>query len=246
MREVQHDSDLSLRRGGTESLHGPAVRQEKMVRRGDRFGFARAARRVLAPGVADPRDDPRLVVGRPMGDPVAKTRRHRGRVLDERLCGRARGPAALVLEGLRRVPVEERRERRDPFGEQGVDEPVVEVEPALVHLPATFGQDPRPRDGEAERVEPEVAHEGDVVGIAVIEVARDRARVAAANLAGRRAEPVPDALAAAVGGGGALDLVRGRGRTPEEVGRERACGRHGCPLSHDAFAKTASGAGALT
>ena len=143
-------------------------------------------------------------------------------VLDERLRGRARRPAAQVLEGLRRVPVEERRERLDVVREQLVDEAVVEVEPRLVDRPAAGRQDARPRDREAKRVQPELAHQPDVVAIAVVEVARHVAGVAVADLPGRRAEPVPDALAAAVLVRGALDLVRRRGGAPDEIGRKRA------------------------
>jgi hypothetical protein len=57
-------------------------------------------------------------------------------VLDERLCGRARRPAAGVLERLRRVPVEEGRERLDLVREELVDEAVVEVEACRVDRPA--------------------------------------------------------------------------------------------------------------
>ena len=149
-------------------------------------------------------------------------------VLDERLGGRARRPAARVLERLRRVPVEERRERLDPVREQLVDEPVVEVEARLVHPAAPLGKHARPRDREAERVEPELAHQRDVLAVAVVEVARDLAGVAVPHLAGRRAEAVPDALAAAVLVGRALDLVRGRGGAPDEVvGKMSSVGGHG-------------------
>ena len=54
-------------------------------------------------------------------------------------------------------------ERRDAVAEQLVDEPVVEVEALRVHRPAALRDDARPRDREAERVEPELAHERDVV-----------------------------------------------------------------------------------
>src|SRR3954471_9724366 len=164
----------------------------------DGIRLARASGRVLPPGVADPGDDPRLVVRRPVRDAVTEPRRDDIGVLDERLGGRACRPAACVLERLRRVPVEERRERGDPRGEQVVDEPVVEVETGLVHPAAAFGKDAWPGDREAERVEPELAHELDVLWIPMVEVARDRAGVTAPNLAGRGAEAIPDALAAPV------------------------------------------------
>ena len=114
--------------------------------------------------------------------------------------------------------MEERDERRDPVAEELVDEPVVEVEALRVHRTASARDDPRPRDREAERIDPELAHERDVVAIAVVEVARDRAVVAVPDLAGRCAEAIPDALAAAVLGRRAFDLVRGGRGAPDEVG----------------------------
>src|SRR4029077_1538093 len=112
------------------------------------------------------------------------------------------------------------------------------------------GNDARPRDGEAECVEAELAHQRDVRGVAVVEVAGDVARVAVPDLAGRRGEPVPDTLAAPVLGGRAFDLVRRGGSAPEEAGRIRA-GRlivHLMPLVR-VFAGTkaeSAGSGAVT
>src|SRR5216117_4504475 len=124
-----------------------------MVRSGHGVCLARAAGRVLAPGVSDPGVDPRLVVRDPVANAVAETAPDGLRVLGEGLRGRTRGPAARVLERLRRVPVEEGRERLDLVREQLVDEAVVEIEAGLVHPAAPLRQDARPRDREAERVE---------------------------------------------------------------------------------------------
>src|SRR3954453_8452075 len=48
------------------------------------------------------------------------------------------------------------------------------------------------------------------------------AGIAVAHLAGRVAEAIPDALAAPVFLGRALDLIGGRGRAPHKAGRPRA------------------------
>src|SRR5262249_13532289 len=80
--------------------------------------------------------------------------------------------------------------------------------------------DPWPGDREPEGVQPELAHQPDVVRIPVVEVARDLAGVTGADPAGRRTEPVPDALAAPVLVHRSFDLVGGGRRTPDEVGRE--------------------------
>ena len=98
----------------------------------ERVRVGLAARRVMAPAVPDPRDDPWLVVRDPVADPVAEARGDGLDVLGERIDRVTRRPAARVLEHLRRVPVEQRHERRDPVAEQLVDQPVVEVEALLV------------------------------------------------------------------------------------------------------------------
>ena len=143
-------------------------------------------------------------------------------VLDECLRRRTVAPATEILQRLRRVPVKQRCERLDAVREQLVDEPVVEVEPCLVDVAASLRHHAGPGDRESEHVEPELLHQPDVVRVAVVEVARDFAGVAAPDLAGGRTEAIPDALAAAVYMRRALDLVRGRRRTPDEVGGERA------------------------
>ena len=149
------------------------------------------AGRVDAEAVAEPGGDPRLVLRDPVRDPVAEAAGDGLRVLDERLRGLPRGPAARVLEHLRQVPVVERHVGLDPGAEQLVHEPVVEVEPRLVHAAPSFREDARPGDREAERIDAELLHQGDVLGIAVVEVARDGAVVAVSDLPGRRRRSGP-------------------------------------------------------
>ena len=85
-----------------------------MVRGRDRVGLARAAGRVLAPARSRARRATHGSLCVIQCRTRSPSRAHDDfRVLGERLGGRARGPAALVLERLRRVPVEERRERLD-------------------------------------------------------------------------------------------------------------------------------------
>ena len=179
-----------------------------MVRRRDRVGLARAARARARPtrGRSRRTTHGSLCVIQCWTRSPSRADDGLG-VLDERLGGRARGPAARVLERLRRVPVEERRERLDPVREQLVDEPVVEVEARL----RSRGRGPsgstrghaiekRNASSPSSRISAMSSR------IAVVEVARDRAGVAVPHLARRRAEAVPDALAAAV-------LVRRRPRS---------------------------------
>ena len=207
-------SDLIARRS-------EPVREEQMVRRGERGGGLGAARCVHARAVAEERRAPRLVEGRPEVDAVAERPGDDGRVLGEVRRGVAVRPAAGVLELLREIPVVERHDRLDPVLEQLVREPPVEVEAALAGRALAAGDDPRPGDREPVRRDPEVAHERHVGAVAVVVVGRDVAVVAVVALARRVAERVPDGRSAPVLVDRALDLVR-RGRdAPEEVRRER-------------------------
>src|SRR5215213_9845482 len=102
----------------------------------DGVGVARAAGSMVAPRMSDPGVNPRLVVRDPVADAVAKSLDDGLGVVDERLGGFARRPAAYVLERLRGIPVEQRRERFELVGEQLVDQAIVEVEACLVDRPA--------------------------------------------------------------------------------------------------------------
>src|SRR5262249_61961934 len=87
---------------------------------------------------------------------------------------------------------------------------------------ACFRLDARPLDREPVRAEPEVAHQRDVVGVAVVAVAAVAGRIGA-----RRAGPVLE-LPPVVVPVAAFDLVRGTGDTPQEVVRKgRSHGRGG-------------------
>ena len=151
--EVERDPDIGA--GGEAAQHRqrPAVREEEVVRGRDRVLVARPPGRVHAPAVAEPGGDPRLVVRHPARDAVAEPGCDGFGVADERLGGRALGPAARVLERLREIPVIQGDAGGDSVREQLVDQPVVEVEPRFVHAAGAVGQHPRPGDREPERVE---------------------------------------------------------------------------------------------
>ena len=88
------------------------------------------------------------------------------------------------------------------------------------------GEDAGPGEGEAEGLDAEVAHERDVLRIAVVEVVGDVAGIAVGGLAGGVREGVPDGGAAAVFVDGAFDLIGGGGGAPEEAfGRRRGSWR---------------------
>jgi hypothetical protein len=98
---------------------------------------------------------------------------------------------AVAEEGARLV---QRQPARDAVGErrEDVDETPVEVEPALVDGAASRRHDARPGDREPVGAKPELAHQRDVLGDAMVVVGGDVAVVAVAHLAARVREAVPD------------------------------------------------------
>ncbi len=180
--------------------------------------------------MADPRRAERLVERGPVLDPVAEAVHDDGGVRGEVLGRLAYGPAAAVLERLGEVPVVERGERGDPRCEESVHQPVVEVETGRVDRAVAARDDPGPGEGEAVRARPHLLDQGDVLGDPVVVVAGDVAGVTAVHLARGVGEGVPDRGRAAVLGHGPLDLVRGGGDAPGEVGREGAEVVHGLPF----------------
>ena len=194
--------------------------EQQVVGHGERPEHQAPGRRQLLLRVAEQGRDVRLVDRAPVGHPVAQPVGDDRRVLPEAQGGVPLEPAPGILEGLRQVPVVERRHRRDARLEQAVDEAVVEGEPRLVDRAAARGLHPRPRHREPVAVDPQAGHQGEVLGPAVVVVAGDVTGAAVDDPAGLRGEGVPDAGAPAVLGHGPLDLVRRRARPEEEARRQ--------------------------
>jgi hypothetical protein len=146
---------------------------------------------------------------------------HRCCIFREMVGGVAIGPAALLFQCLRQIPVIEGEPRHDVLLEQLVDQLRVEGEALLVDLSAVRAH-ARPGSGEAVGLQPEVGHERNIVFVAVVMVAGNLAVIAVHDGAGNSAKGIPDRIRAAVLVRGALDLVCGRGRSEEKILRERA------------------------
>ena len=200
-REVEHDADRRLRGDLTDLAHGEGMADQQMVSGRHAGGAVLAPGGVFARHVAVVRRDERLIDRHPRRDPVAEPFDDDPGVLGERLGGRPHRPAATVLERLGKIPVVQRRQRRDSRlrgarrrggrrsrGHDGSPSPT------------PVGSDTRPGDREAVGVEADLAHHLDVVAPTVVVVARHRTARAVGDLARRGAEAVPDALAAPVGG----------------------------------------------
>ena len=187
------------------------------------------------PGV---RDDLWLVQRDPVADAIAEPARDDIRVPAERLDRLGRGPAALLLKSLWKVPVVERDERPDTVCEELVDEPVVERESRLVHRAAADRQDARPADRQAVRIASQPAKQADILAPAVVVIARDVSGLAGRDRAWPPAERVPDRGSLPVGIMPAFDLVRGGGRAEEEPcwkaprERSRFAHRRGSAAAH--------------
>ena len=165
---------------------------------------------------------PGLVVGGDGGDAITESRRHGARIVDEARHGVARRPAAVVLQGLRQVPVVQGQVGRDAARQQAVDQALVELQPGLVERAPPLGLDARPADREAVGIDPQGRDQVQVGVQPVVVVTGPAAVGAVGDGAGLATEAVPDRLALAVGLRGALDLERASGDAPDEVRREAA------------------------
>src|SRR5688572_17990196 len=110
--------------------------------------------------------------------------------------------------------------RFDAGGEQAVDQSVVKSQPSFVHRATTGRQNARPGNREPVGADAEIAHQRDVLGVAVIVIAGDIASIAVGNTAGYATVSVPDARPAPIDLRCAFDLVA-RGRdAPNEIARQ--------------------------
>ena len=114
-----------------DRLGAEAVGDQQVVGGGDGFAGVLPAGGVDAHVVAEVGRAPRLVERGPMGHPVAEAGDDQPGVVREPLRHVAPGPAAVVLQGLREVPVVQRRVRLEPDLEHLVDQLVVEAEAGL-------------------------------------------------------------------------------------------------------------------
>ena len=106
------------------------------------------------------------------------------------------------------------------MGPQLIDQTAVEIEPAAVCSARPVGLNPGPSDGEAVRADPEVAHQGYVLLVAVVVVTSHVPGVTVQHLARRVAERVPNGQAAPVLMDRPFHLVRGGPSPPQEAIRK--------------------------
>ena len=215
------DADFALLARGAEGLNRQAVGEQQVVDDARRDAEVADPRGQQSDPVTQIRGDARLVVGDPAGGAIPETLVEEGSVIGEAVRRLPVGPPAQILEGLGEVPVIQGDARLDARCQQLVDQPRVEVDSLLVHLPESEGQDPGPGDREAIGLKPELGHQRHVFPVAVVVIAGDIPGLSAEDPSRLLAVDIPDGESLAVLTGGAFDLIGGRGGAPLEGLRKR-------------------------
>ncbi len=149
--------------------------------------------------------------------PVSQSASHDFRIVGEARGEIAIGPAARILELLRKIPMIEREHRPNAGSEQLVHQPAVKIQPLGIRLARAFRLDACRRHGKPVAVEVQRAHQRNIFAIAMIVIAGDVTVRAVLDLARSVRETVPNGFALAVLVPCALDLKRGRGGAPIEI-----------------------------
>ena len=141
------------------------------------------------------------------------------------------GPAVVRARQVQRgLVVADGDQRLDAVPLQFVEDTVVEGQALLIGLGLVSAwEDARPGDGEAEDLEAHLGEQGDVLGVAVVEVdAFELEVVRGRGFGGRCGDAlggdVLDTQSLAPFGVGALDLVGGGGASPQKSGGEGESG----------------------
>ena len=201
-----------------------------MVRGCERVGTRRPPRRVNTQAVPEPRGDPGLVVRDPARDAVAEPAGDASANSPNASTVARSGQPPASSSATREIPVVERDERLDLVREQLVDEPVVEVEPGVVHASRALPAAPaarRPRSGtrsaRARASAPRPRGSGGRSRRPLRRSSPFRTLPLAAQKRSQMLSPRPSSADRA------LDLVGSRRHAPAEAARETAVAR--CALS---------------
>ena len=138
-------------------------------------------------------------------------------------------PAETVLQRLRQVPMVQRHIRRDAVRQQFVQQPIIEVETLRVRRAVPVRKHARPRNRETIGLDAQILDQANVFLVAMIVIVGLIGIAAVFDLARLMGESIPDRAAASVFKHGALDLIGGRRRPPDETVR-KAGGGAGSPL----------------
>ena len=101
--------------------------------------------------------------------------------------------------------------------ENDVDQPLIEIESCLIDTARACGVYARPSDGHTVRLQAQVLHQGNIIGIAVVVVVRDITVFSIERRTGRVREAVPYRISRPIGEGRTLNLIRSGGSAPQKV-----------------------------
>ena len=172
---LQHIDETNLAR------HGHLAKRLHRQRMGDKHvmtgldGARRIAngRRMQAVNVAVADKDDGLVKGSPQLHPRTKAGVAQAGVLGEGFGGAACFPAALILQGLRQVPVIEGNHRLNIMRQQFIDQIAIKLHACFINLAAPGGQQARPGDGKAIALQAHLGHQRHVFAKTVIVIDGD-------------------------------------------------------------------------
>ena len=196
-----------------------AVGEVDMMDRAQQGCAIGQARGMPAESIAEQREERRLVEGGEPLDAIAVATGDERRIIGKPAGTIAIGPAAAIVERLREIPVIEAEPGLDAGRQQGVDQTVVKGEAGLVGRAAAGGKDARPRRRKTIGTYPEIAHQRDVLAVAVVVIARDVAGIAVGDAPLLPTERIPDAGAAPVLIRGALRSDSSRWKRPKQTRR---------------------------
>ena len=167
--------------------------------------------------VAQPHAALRLIEGKIVPHPPLKVRGHRGGIPGEGFCRISIQPAALVLQGLRQIPVVERDIRLDPCRKQRIDQPVIPCKARRVDYSCALWEDARPGNREPVRLQMHLFQQCNILCPAMVAVAGDVPGIAVPCFARHMAEGIPDGQPPAILLHCALDLIGCGRRAPDEI-----------------------------
>ena len=178
------------------------------------------SRRVNPRAVAKPDAALRFVQGKIVPHAPLKMRRHGSCIGGKRLGCICVLPAALVLQGLRQIPVIQRNIRLYACRKQGIHKAVVPSQPCRVDLALPFRENARPSDGKPVGSQMHRLEQVDILLPAVVAVAGNVPGFPVFGFARRMAEGVPDGGSAPILIHTALDLIGCGRRTPDKIFRK--------------------------
>ena len=175
---------------------------------------------VYTAAVAQPHAALRLIEGKIVPHPPLKVCGHRGGIPGEGFCRIGIQPAALVLQGLRQIPVVERDIRLDPCRKQRIDQPVIPGKPCRIDGPRALREDARPGNRESVCFQVHLFQQCNILCPAVVAVAGDVPGISVSGFARCIAEGIPDGQSPAILLHCALDLIGCGCRAPDEIFRK--------------------------